>query len=153
MASLSFGKFVQILYPHCGYGETEANFIIRLTDKIMEGRPGRARLGKEKKEDQYKNPMRNKSIRTLQAYYKGARPISKRDASILFANSDKYKFEEDLRHLCSDNALQSLEKQLEKALNRKITDKELDVVSFCADLFLDILFELASGNISQNDSF
>ena len=84
MAALSFSEFVALLYPYCGNGETEADFIVTITDRIMRGHPGR-RNKVVNKEDMYQNPMRNKSVRTLQAYFKGNRPISKRDASILYA--------------------------------------------------------------------
>lgn len=140
MSSLSFSEFVALLYPYCGNGATEADFIITLSDKIMGGRPGRLSVA-----DKYQNPIRNKSLRTLQAYFKGTRPISKRDASILYANSDTYRFEEYLRYQCSENRLPSLKADFEKKLNQGIIDSNLDIIAFCADLFVDILKDLAKG--------
>lgn len=141
MAPLSFSEFVQILYPYCGNGATEAEFITTLTDFIMKGQPAR-----ETKEGKAQNPMRNKAIRTLQAYFKGERPISKRDASILFSSSDTYRFERFFEEQCSDTVLPLLKEKLEKVLNQEITNKKL--VPFCADLFVRILHDCASGNIS-----
>lgn len=142
MTQLSFSEFVQILYPFCGYGATEAEYIITLTNKIMEGQPGRALKG-----DKYQNPMKSKSPRTLQAYFKGTRPISKSDACILFAHSDTYKFEEYLRYQCSEGGQKLLKAQMERRLEQEIANEKFDIVAFCADLFVDILFRLASGNI------
>ena len=142
MAALSFSEFIGLLYPYCGNGATEAEYIITITDKIMKGQPGRAN-----KEEKYQNPIRNKSLRTLQAYFKGTRSISKRDASILYANSDTYRFEEHLRYRCSENRLPSLKKDLEERLNQSI-DKQ-DIVSTCADLFVEILKDLATGKVKQ----
>lgn len=144
MTALSFSEFVALLYPYCGNGETEADFIVTITDRIMRGHPGR-RNKVVNKEDMYQNPMRNKSVRTLQAYFKGNRPISKRDASILYANSEPYKFEEYLRYQCSDNGLSALKADLEEKLNQGPISVKLDTAELCADLFTGILKNLASG--------
>lgn len=138
MATLTFSELAILLYPYCGNGATESEYIITMADKIMRGRPGRA-----SGTDQYQNPLRSKSTRALQAYYKGTRPISKRDASILYANSDKGKFEEHLNHHCSDDSIKSLRIELEKKLNQG-SIKIKDVFPLCADLYVEILKNLAS---------
>ena len=143
MAALSFSEFIVLLYPYCGNRATEAEYIITITDKIMKGQPGRV-----SKEDKYQNPIRNKSLRTLQAYFKGTRSISKRDASILYANSDTYRFEEHLLYRCSENRLPSLKEELEEKLNQGAIDEQ-NIVSVCADLFVEILKDLATGKAKQ----
>lgn len=69
----------------------------------------------------------------------------------------EYKFEENLRRLCSDNAQESLKEQLGNVLgqetlngllNPETTDQKPDIAAVCADLFVKIIFELASDNIS-----
>lgn len=147
MATLSFSEFVALLYPYCGNGATEAEFIVTITNKIMRGQPGRVN-----KADKYQNPMQNKSPRTLQAYFKGTRSISKRDASILYANSDTYKFEEHLHYQCSENRLPSLRADLEEELKQGPIDPSVDVISFCADLFVDILKDLSRGKPTEQKS-
>lgn len=144
MATLSFSEFAALLYPYCGNGANEADYIVTITDKIMRGQPGRV-----SKEDKYQNPMRNKSTRTLQAYFEGARRISKRDASILYANSDTYRFEEHLHYQCSENRLPSLRADLEEKLKQGTIDTREDIISFCAELFVDILKDLARGEIKE----
>ena len=88
-------------------------------------------------------------MRTLQAYFKGNRPISKRDASILYANSEPYKFEEYLRYQCSDNGLSALKADLEEKLNQGPISVKPDTAELCADLFTGILKNLASGKARE----
>lgn len=166
MARLTFSEFANLMYPYCGNGATQAEFVIALTDQIMKGRPARTRSIKEEEksdeekldekksdekrtEERYQNPIRDKSLRTLQAYYKGTRSISKGAASRVFASSDPYKFENYVRYQCSESGLSKLEAHLEKKLNQKITSKNFDIAAACAELFVEILHELASGKATE----
>ena len=67
---LNFSDFAKVLFPYCRKGSGQADFVILLTDKIMNGRPGRAH-----EDGGFQNPLRAKDERTLQAYFNGGRPI------------------------------------------------------------------------------
>lgn len=133
--SMTFSEFATMLRPYCGNGTTKADFVILLTDKIMKGQPGRAHA-----DDTFQNPLRGKDNRTLELYFSGERTISDRAAGILFSSHDKYKFEEYLRSQCSDDALEQLEEELEAKTGVAVKG---DPVEVCADLFVEILKDLA----------
>ena len=137
--SLNFSDFAKALFPYCRKGSGQADFVILLTDKIMNGRPGRA----PHEDGKFQNPLRAKDERTLQAYFNGGRPIPPGDASIILSRIDKFKFEEYLRGCCSDDALNLLRNDLSKAKVKGFAD-DSDIVEFCADLFGDILHDLAA---------
>lgn len=136
MEFLTFSQFAKKLYPYCGHGKNEDEFVIALTDKIIGGRPGRA-IGT----DNYKNPMRSKNIRTLQAYFEGTRSISKQNASEIYSKIDRYRFEQFLMQETSDDAQKMLKVDLAEYLPDN--DKR-SIAEICADLFAEILKKLAS---------
>lgn len=129
---MNFSEFVKVLYPYCGNGDRKTDFIIRITDKVMGGQPGRAH-----QDGGYQNPMRCKDDRTLLAYFNGERSISQVDASVILARIDKYKFENYLKSLCSDEAKKLLLNDL-SPVNSTSSLEEL-----CADLLETILVDLA----------
>lgn len=131
---MTFSQFAQVLYTYCRDVGTQGEFVIQLTDKIMGGRPGRAHS-----DGTYQNPIRGKDSRSLLYYFNGERPIPQKDASIIFSSIDKYKFEEYLRKRCSEEAQAKLKEDLEKV--EQIPDG--DIAEVCADLFEQILHDLA----------
>lgn len=141
MALLTFSEFANVLFPYCRNGESEVKFVETLTNKIMEGKPGAKTY-----DDKCKNPLLNKLPRAKQQYFTGERPIPSGVASIIFDKSDTYKFEEYLRHICSEQRLQDIKADLSARLPEGTIPKDCnDIVPFCADLFVDILRDLASG--------
>ena len=132
---MEFSDFAKVLFTYCGKGSLQADFVILLIDKIMDGQPGRAH-----KSGGYQNPLRVKDIRTLQAYFNGGRSISAGDAGIILSRIDKYKFEQYLLSCCSEDALKLLRNDLSK-----VTDfaDDSNIVEVCADLFENILHNLA----------
>lgn len=133
---MTFSEFANLLYPYCSNGTKKADFVILLTDKIMSGRPGRPHA-----DGGYQNPLREKDTRLLEMYFSGDRAIPKTAATILFGNHDKYKFEKYVRSQCSVEALDFLREHIAKetGINSKELPEEL-----CADLFVEILRELAT---------
>lgn len=132
---MNFSEFAKTLYPYCANGCNQADFVIALTDKIMEGQPGRAHQG-----DRYQNPLRSKDERTLLSYFNGERSISQGDASIILSCIDRYKFEQYLQKQCSSDALELLAKDLSKIEG---INENQDVDEICADLLVTILHALA----------
>lgn len=133
---MNFSEFAKTLYPYCGNGCNQADFVIELTDKIMEGRPGRAHQG-----DRYQNPLRSKDERTLLSYFNSERSISQSDASVILSCIDKYKFEQYLQKQCSSDALALLAKDLSTIA---IINENQHVDEICADLLATILHDLAT---------
>lgn len=138
---MTFSEFAEVLYRYCNEEETEGQFVIKIVDKFMGGRPGRAHA-----DGTYQNPLRDKSDRTLQSYFDKndtKHSISKADASRILSSMDKYKFEEYIRGYCSEDAQKGLLDDLSKI--DQIKNKK-DVAEVCADLFEEILSDLASQN-------
>lgn len=133
---MTFSAFAKVLYPYCSKGLKQADFVVLLIDKFMEGQPGRAHS-----DSGYQNPLRNKDDRTLLSYFNGDRKISKADASIILSHTSKYKFEMYLRTGLSEDALKLLKSRLSQQIS--INDFE-DVVEICADQFVAIIEGLAA---------
>lgn len=132
---MTFSQFAQVLHTYCSEAEKQSDFVIHLVDKIMGGRPGRVHG-----DDGFQNPLRSKDVRSLQYYYSGKRQIPTKDAIVILSSVDKYKFEKYLKNQCSDNAQILLKSDLEKI--EKIPPG--DIVEVCADLFEQILHDLAA---------
>ena len=135
---MTFSEFAEVLNCYLNENETQGQFVIKLVNKIMGGRPGRAH-GKES----YQNPLCEKSDRTLQAYYNknDKRKIPKSSASIILSSIDKYKFDDYIRNRCSEGAQNNLLNDLSAIEDIDITK---DAAEVCADLFEKILHDLAS---------
>ena len=133
---MTFSEFARILYPYLGKGETERDYLIRLTDKIMGGRPGRSH-----QDGGYQNPLRGKDDRILQYYFTGKRNIPQSHASMILSSVDKDKFNDYLVNQCSNDALEMLAKDLS---NFGINVGKNLVPQICTDLFVEILHNLAT---------
>ncbi len=132
---MTFSEFANMLFPYCRNGETKAEYVKTLTNKIMGGQPGRGHA-----DGKYQNPLLDKDTRILEMYFSGDRAIPQTAAAILFSSHDKYKFEEYIRSLCSEDALECLAKDLEAKTGAAVKG---DPVEMCADLFEEILYNLA----------
>lgn len=140
---MTFSDFAKAMHTYCNNGETQVEFVIKLTDKIMGGQPGRAHGEKE-----YQNPLRSKDERSLLYYFDGQRPISQRDARIILSSIDTGKFEKYVEKYCSEDAQILLVEAFGKIENiNEIEEiKELDDKStpkVCTQLFVKILRDLA----------
>ena len=102
---MTFSEFAQTLYPYLGNGDTKAQFVITLTNKIMT-KPGASR-----KDGTCQNPIINKDDRTLQYYFSGGRSISRKDAQVIVANHKKIRFEEFINEY-SDDTLRCINRAL-----------------------------------------
>lgn len=144
MPLLTFSQFVNVLFPFLRNGESETQFIKMLTNQIMKGKPGAKTY-----DNKSRNPILNKSDRAIQYYFSGERSISQEDASIILSSCDKYKFEEYMRSQCSEDCLLQLKEELERLLPEGTIGEKCDIVAFCADLFADILKDLAFGRADK----
>lgn len=128
---MTFSEFAKVLYPYLGKGETERDYLIRLTDKIMSGRPGRAHS-----DGGYQNPLRDKDDRCIQYYFSGKRSVPNSDIGILLPAINKEKFAKYIDSQCSKDALKMLANDLSN-LGQNVDYHNVSV--FCAELFATIL--------------
>lgn len=140
---MTFSEFAKAMHTYCNNGETQVEFVIKLTDKIMGGRPRRAHGEKE-----YQNPLKSKDDRSLLYYFDGQRSISQRDARIILSSIDTEKFEKYVKKYCSKDAQILLIEAFGKIenINQIEEIKELDDKStpkVCTQLFVKILRDLA----------
>lgn len=150
--AIEFSQFAQALYPCSGVSSQE-KFVILLTDNIMCGQPGRShknpiRGGRtliEDRQKEYQNPLRGKSDEdtTLEAIYRGSRPIPGLAARILYGSRDSYKFEKFLRRQYSEEALEAIKDELLTKGGIPKTESR-DPAEICTDLFVEILHDLAT---------
>ena len=136
---MTFSIFSKILYPYCGAGEEEAEFIVTITSNIM-----------ETSDDEY-NPLSEQTLEYRKRIYEGKSKISKKDTSVILNRVDKSRFEQYIDNL-SDDARQSIS----DSLNGQGIDSHLNNVGFhCANLLENILkailFDENSANITFNN--
>lgn len=126
---LTFSEFAQLLYPYCGMGNTHADFVTTLTNKIMI-RPGSC------SGDKSQNPMIDKDKRSRQYFYKGSRPIPRKDAQKIVGDMKKERFETYINSFPDDDVRGIADKLTQKGIARV---NMLNVGEKCADIFEVIL--------------
>ena len=147
---MTFSQFVQMLYPLIGKEQSPADFILFLTDQIMD-----IQTGSDDPSVNYNmNPLVRLSPDSLTKIYNGSRSLSKKRARIIVAqlNTENFKsylltFSEDVIGLIA-SALQRNENDYEKT------------VDSCTELFVSTLKECAyrkkkkkTQNFSQEDKY
>ena len=134
---MNFSQFAKIMYPFCGAGMSEADFIIALTNNIMES------------SGEKDNPLNNLTPDFRKRIYEGTRSISKKSASAILNRLDKIRFEAYLDALTED-ARKSITKSLDKYDNQFST---ANVIFQCAEIFESILINITSGVLSQRTGY
>lgn len=146
---MTFSEFANILYPFIGGEKTTSDFIIELTNHIME-EPFSEEDVKAKEEDKY-NPLAEFETNSLQKIYKGSTPFSKKNARRILKHLDKAKFYEYIDKLSYDTQLGIKNELLANDPAISIDD----ICETCSALFEKILYECvnkenkASKNTSQ----
>jgi hypothetical protein len=129
---VTFSEFAKMLFPFCGNGANIADFVLALTDGVMESPPG----------DDAANPLYDLQPDALRRIYNGNRGITPQNASVILGRLDKGQFAEYLERLSTD-ALDGLC----TALNGSGIDANIgDVRAVCADLFEQILKACVTGD-------
>lgn len=132
---MTFSEFANILYPFIGEEKTTSDFIVELTNQIME-EPFSKEDKKAKQNDEY-NPLSKLETNTLQKIYNGSRPLSKKIARKIFKHLDKAKFVDYINELSVD-AQMGIKKELQ-ANNPTINID--NICDSCTALFEEILYE------------
>jgi len=130
---------MKILYPFCGAGEEEADFIVTLTSNMM-GITDDGRIH---------NPLSLQQPDYRKRIYEGKRQVSKKDAVVILNRIDKFRFEQYIESL-SDDARQGIS----DSLNEYGIDFHLNNVGLhCASLLENILRTLASDEEDRSVPF
>ncbi|MBR0577230.1 hypothetical protein KCG48_12980 [Proteiniclasticum sp. BAD-10] len=127
---MTFSELANLLYPYCGQGQKNSDFVVSLIDNIMEN------ASDDEGYNEY-NPLVSLVPRNLENYFSGGRPISQKNASIILGLLDKSKFVDYLELLPTD-ALSGIAMALN---DNGIFVSDLDVPQRCADLLEQVLKE------------
>ena len=131
MNTLDFSTFVKILYPYCSVGGAKYEFVVIITDNIME------------ESGDLNNPLAGYMPDHRTHIFNGTKPISRKTATIILGHLDKFRFEEYLDNTLTDDARQSISDSLN---NYKLNTNLNDVTLHCANLLERILRYIVSGD-------
>ena len=144
---MTLSNFAKILHTHIGNGQKTSDFILCLTDNIME--EPLAKSGERKMGYNELNPLIKKSPDTLRKIYNGLRSLSKRDAGAIISFLDKNKFSEYLLTFSPDAICLIGDVLQEEGVTFDDVDSDI-IVDTCANLFASILRSRASGADSDS---
>ena len=127
---MTFSEFVQMLYIRIGGDEKKSDFIYNLTTQIM-----RDSLTGQK------HPLYETQEDTIERFFSGARPLSKKIARVILKNIDKKRFKNYLSEISRD-VLDLIDVDL---INHGIKDAGSDTTTICTNLFVSVLNDCAKG--------
>ncbi|RKI85873.1 hypothetical protein D7V94_22905 [Parablautia intestinalis] len=128
---MTFSDFAQMMYPIIGNGVTTWEFVIQLTNHIMEI--------PSDNNDEY-NPLSQLDISTLGKIYSGKRNLSRRNAIAINSHLDKSTFHNYLMDFPTDITVSIIYALQEKQI--EITND--DPIEACTDLFVSIIQNCAN---------
>lgn len=143
---MKFNEFVAMIYSYDTKGLTKSEFVIFLTNQIMEEPFTEADKQKELN-DKY-NPLASLTSNALEKIFNGSRNISKKHARIIRSHLDKDKFDTYITTF-NNNAIDYFCETLKKA-GISITDNQVSLA--CADTFEKILMDVANATSKQSSS-
>ena len=136
---MTFSDFMKILHSYIGNGQKIPDFIVDITNQIME-EPHTNNTIQLDKAGKY-NPLSNKNSDMLYKIFRGEKALPKRDAQTILAHIDPDRFRCYLLHF-SKEVINLIASELRnKNVKMKINeeDSEEDIEATCADLFLSII--------------
>lgn len=143
---MTFSEFAKMLYSCIGENQKSWEFVIHLTNQIMEN-PIREQDKQKDIDDEY-NPLSKLQPNTLTKIYNGTRCIRKKNARIILSHLDKEKFNEYLSSFSPDTidliGFSLQEKGITFAYNETIDE--------CTNLFVSILQECAQRDTAHKES-
>jgi hypothetical protein len=125
-----FHEIANLLFPYCGGGQTNGDFVVTLIDNIMEEPADRDDGGNF-------NPMMNVVPRTLQNYFNGNRPISQTNARAIVQHLDKERFASYVERLSLDALTEIAEKLNQSGVIISVTE----VPKVCSELLGNALLK------------
>lgn len=122
---MTFSEFIQKLYPYCGNGETQPQFLLTLLTNIT---------------NEQADPIFDKEDSDLRKIFSGTRNLPKKSASYFLTHLDKGKFDTYLYDLLSEDALTELCNEFESSIGNATKD---DITTKLSDYFSSILKNIA----------
>lgn len=133
---MTFSELANLLYPYCGQGQKNADFVVTLIDNIME-----ESFADGTNEDL--NPLLDLVPRTLENYFNGSRLIGQKNASKILGHLDKERFTSYMETISTD-ALTAIADVLKR---RGISTSALTVSVKCADLLETALLQCSRNTV------
>ncbi|MDE8196212.1 hypothetical protein PT113_01655 [Erysipelothrix rhusiopathiae] len=140
-----FSEFANTLYKHSDTSYKPHEFFLSLFDNIMR-EPQSAEEIKQSEENKY-NPFDTLAPDSLDRFFKGTLPLSKRNVRKVISKKDSDKFANYINTLNEHNQM-----AIEDEIKTMIPDFNLDenLGYACADLFLQILDDIYEGRESSS---
>lgn len=139
---MTFSDFIKILYSYIGNGQQIPDFIVDITNQIME-EPNTKNTVKQDKNGKY-NPLSSKNSDMLYKIYQGKKALPKKDAQIILAHIDPDRFRCHLLHF-PEKTINLIASELrDKNVKMNIDENgEEDIEATCAELFASIIEDCA----------
>lgn len=140
-----FSEFANILYKHSDTSYRPHEFFLSLFDNIMRG-PQSVEEIKQSAENKY-NPFDALAPDSLERFFKGTLPLSKRNVHKVISKKDLDKFANYISELNEHNQM-AIEDEIKTMIPNFNPDEVLGYA--CADLFLQILDDIYEGRESSS---
>ena len=135
---MTLSDFFKILYPYIGKDLKISEFVIHVTNQIMEI-PSTSEDKQNEADDKY-NPLSAKSASMLEKIFSGSRNFEKENARIINAHLDQVRFADFMETFSID----VITKIGEKLKLNEIEIIDNDITTTCALLFAKLLEEIAN---------
>ncbi|HFI0093603.1 TPA: ABC-three component system protein [Streptococcus suis] len=142
-----FSEFANTLYKHSDTSYKPHEFFLLLFDNIMR-EPQSAEEIKQSEENKY-NPFDTLAPDSLDRFFKGTLPLSKRNVRKIISKKDSDKFANYINTLNEHNQM-AIEDEIKTMLPDFNLDENLGYA--CADLFLQILDDVYEGRESSSSN-
>lgn len=142
-----FSEFANILFKHSDTSYKPYEFFLSLFDNIMR-EPQSAEEIKLSEESKY-NPFDSLAPDSLDRFFKGTLPLSKRNVHKVISRKDTDKFANYISKLNDHNQI-AIEEEIKAMIPDFNSDEVLGYA--CADLFLQILDDIYEGRESSSIS-
>lgn len=128
---MEFSHFLNMLFPNIGGKATQSEFVLTVTENIMEEQPG-------KDDNDCNNPLAKLEPDTLDRYFNGKKQLSKPNARAILGKRDKERFAEYLNTFSYDTV-----EAIGNAMVENGVETSDDIPASCAELFESILMKCA----------
>lgn len=131
---MQLSEFVKILYPYLANGSKPYEFLLELLDYITDGN-----------EDKSLDAVYDMTPDVLNRIYNGKMNLPKKRASVLLSHLDKLRFSNYVDDRLTIDAAEELRNKL-SCVDMEYSDSS----AMCADIFTEILHEIASPTKKEN---
>ena len=136
---MTFSEFAKMLYPYCGNGAKRPDFVIALTDAILEE-------PKDNADEKEHNPVANYALSTREKIFSGRSAIGHTQAGVMMSKIYKENFSEYINALSPDTLVALKETVVKRGIDVRSNN---DIGDVCADLLADIIKGIADADSSS----